>query len=332
MVRLVDHVAGLTALPTAPTTGDSLYAIRGGSPYKISGSEVGGVAAAGLDPGDYVLRVGPNGAVWVSAFPSIVDIDPATDETGAANGDGVGARAYVPAINPVTYAITAQSTAGAFAIDSTSGVVTVLDGDLLDYETSPTETITVRATDTVTLATVDVTYTIQIDDDVTEPPTLPSPTWVPASLASAQSGITTGDWNGATDGTWFIDFTTNYDSSVAPNGQYALYAFTGSNQYILYNRSGNWGCYVENATVDVFVASSLSAVATDRIRCAIRLKNNDFAIAFNGTVTSTDNSGGVPSVGSLSIGVGDFWGTFHAIEYYADPLSNAQLELLTTPP
>src|SRR5262249_9699150 len=45
------------------------------------------------------------------------------------------------------FAITAGNSSGAFAIDST-GKITVADSTRLDYETTPTFTLTVQATDT----------------------------------------------------------------------------------------------------------------------------------------------------------------------------------------
>lgn len=51
------------------------------------------------------------------------------------------------ASQPITYSITTQTVAGAFAIDSDTGVLTVADGNLLDHETQPTHSITVRVTE-----------------------------------------------------------------------------------------------------------------------------------------------------------------------------------------
>ena len=44
------------------------------------------------------------------------------------------------------YAIIAGNTDGAFAIDANTGVVTVADGSLLDYEAATSHTVTVKAT------------------------------------------------------------------------------------------------------------------------------------------------------------------------------------------
>ena len=49
--------------------------------------------------------------------------------------------------NALTYSITSQTVSGAFAIDPSTGLVTVADGSVLDYETHTAHTITVRVTD-----------------------------------------------------------------------------------------------------------------------------------------------------------------------------------------
>ncbi len=58
----------------------------------------------------------------------------------------------------INYSLT-NSSSGAFAINATTGVITVANSSLLDFETTPTRTIVVRATDTVG-ATLDRTFTI----------------------------------------------------------------------------------------------------------------------------------------------------------------------------
>ena len=51
------------------------------------------------------------------------------------------------ATDPLTYSIESQTVLGAFAIDADSGLITVADGSLLDYETNPTHSVTIRVTD-----------------------------------------------------------------------------------------------------------------------------------------------------------------------------------------
>src|SRR5262249_50307472 len=67
---------------------------------------------------------------------------------GAANGTPVGITAFATDPNgpPVTYSLTNDAN-GAFAIDPTTGVVTVANSALLNAQTNPKLTITVRADD-----------------------------------------------------------------------------------------------------------------------------------------------------------------------------------------
>ncbi|HBJ36030.1 MAG TPA: hypothetical protein DDZ51_15035, partial [Planctomycetaceae bacterium] len=67
------------------------------------------------------------------------------------------------ATNALTYAIHSQTVAGAFTINASTGVITVADGSLLDYETDATHTITIRVTDVDNNA-FDRTFTIALED------------------------------------------------------------------------------------------------------------------------------------------------------------------------
>ncbi|WP_404307435.1 LamG-like jellyroll fold domain-containing protein [Neorhodopirellula lusitana] len=63
----------------------------------------------------------------------------------------------------ITYAINAQTVAGAFAIDASTGQITVADGSLLDFETAGAQTLTIRTTD-VDSNTYDEDFTISLND------------------------------------------------------------------------------------------------------------------------------------------------------------------------
>ncbi len=63
-----------------------------------------------------------------------------------------------------------NSAGGRFAIDATTGVITVANGSLLDFETIASHVIVVRTTDTAG-ATLDKTFTIALTD-VNEAPVL----------------------------------------------------------------------------------------------------------------------------------------------------------------
>ena len=72
------------------------------------------------------------------------------------------------ATNALTYSITSQSAAGAFAINSDSGVITVANSSLLDFESQSTHSVTVRVTDSQG-ATYDKVFTIALSNVSIEP-------------------------------------------------------------------------------------------------------------------------------------------------------------------
>jgi len=83
---------------------------------------------------------------------TISDNDTADDQVdeNAANGTAVGITAFADdpdAGDTVTYSLD-DDAGGRFAIDSSTGVVTVADGTLLDFETGSSHNTTVRATST----------------------------------------------------------------------------------------------------------------------------------------------------------------------------------------
>ena len=67
------------------------------------------------------------------------------------------------ATQALNYSLQTQTVAGAFAINADTGVITVADGSLLDYETNATHTITVRVTDVDNNA-FDRTFSISLED------------------------------------------------------------------------------------------------------------------------------------------------------------------------
>ncbi|MDJ0784048.1 MAG: DUF2341 domain-containing protein, partial [Desulfosarcinaceae bacterium] len=67
------------------------------------------------------------------------------------------------ATDALTYSIQSQTVAGAFAIDANNGQITVADGALLDFETNPTHSVTVRVTDVGGL-TYDEVLQIALED------------------------------------------------------------------------------------------------------------------------------------------------------------------------
>ncbi len=67
------------------------------------------------------------------------------------------------ATNALTYSLTTQTVAGAFSINSDTGVITVANGALLNFEAQTSHTLTVRVTDG-SGATFDKAYTIALNN------------------------------------------------------------------------------------------------------------------------------------------------------------------------
>ena len=72
----------------------------------------------------------------------------------------------------LTYAITGGNPSGAFAIDPQTGVITVANASVLDFESNPTFTLTVRVTDNGTPAIPVSTSVVVTLNDVNDAPVL----------------------------------------------------------------------------------------------------------------------------------------------------------------
>jgi len=115
-------------------------------------------ATAGLYAVGVRVDDGDGGVVFDSTTVTVTHAAPTqpadSDSTldtvveGDANGTAVGITASSAQAQglPITYSLT-NPAGGRFAIDQTTGVVTVADGTLLDYETQSSYTITVQASD-----------------------------------------------------------------------------------------------------------------------------------------------------------------------------------------
>ncbi len=91
--------------------------------------------------------------------------DEANNGSAVPNGYFVewNADAVLDATNALTYSITSQTVNGAFSINSSTGVITVANGTLLNFENNTSHTLSVRVTDG-SGASFDRTYTIALND------------------------------------------------------------------------------------------------------------------------------------------------------------------------
>ncbi len=101
------------------------------------------------------------------AAPLDVNIAANTVIENAATGTIVGVTAFStdPEAATVTYSLT-NNAGGRFAINSSTGVVTVANGGLLDFETATTHSITVQASDGANVSTTQFTINVENNPNI----------------------------------------------------------------------------------------------------------------------------------------------------------------------
>ncbi|GKQ54999.1 S-layer family protein [Bradyrhizobium sp. Ce-3] len=120
---------------------------------------------------------------------------------GAAIGTAVGVTAHATDVNgpAVTYSLTGDSSGGGFAIDPTTGIITVADPTKIDYEsTAPGHAYTVTATASDGTLTSSQTFTIAVNE---APPSTPvdSDSAANSVAEGAAAGTTVGVTASSTD-------------------------------------------------------------------------------------------------------------------------------------
>jgi hypothetical protein len=147
-----------------------------------------------------------------------------TVSENAANGAVVAGLA-ITAAEPnggATYSLV-DDAGGRFAINAATGVVTVADASLLDYDTTASHQITVRASDGTAAAATDTTFTINVTN---APPSAPSDADATANTVSedASNGALVGITATATE---IGAGTVSYSLSDDAGGRFAIDATTG---------------------------------------------------------------------------------------------------------
>ncbi|MDJ0609183.1 MAG: cadherin domain-containing protein [Kiloniellales bacterium] len=186
---------GVTALATDPDASDSVtYALSddAGGRFDIDGN-TGVVTVADNSLLDYetatshtveVTATSTDGSTSIQSFTinlsddnteysvsavSDTDASASTISESAANGTAVGITALATdadATDTVSYSLS-DDAGGRFDVDSSTGVVTVADSSLLDYETATSHTVEVTATSTDGTTSTQ-TFTINLTDDTAE--------------------------------------------------------------------------------------------------------------------------------------------------------------------
>ncbi|MFO1389176.1 retention module-containing protein, partial [Cellvibrio sp.] len=146
---------------------------------------------------------------------------------GAANGSLVGVTALgtdADAGTTVTYSLT-DNAGGRFAINATTGVITVANGALLDYESATSHTVTVKAVSSDGSETTG-DFTIAVTNTNDNPVVLSDSN---AALNTVAEGAATGSLVGVTALGTDADAGTTVTYSLTDNagGRFAINATTG---------------------------------------------------------------------------------------------------------
>jgi VCBS repeat-containing protein len=184
----------------------------------------------------------------------------------SANGTAVGTVTFTdPDTGQThTFAITGGNTSGAFAIDANTGQITVANSTAVDFETTPSFSLTVQVTDNGTpaeSATATVTVTII---EVNEPPVVN-----PATFSLAENSA-----NGTAVGT--VTFTD------PDTGQTHTFAITGG------NTGGAFAINPTTGAITVANSTVLNFEATPSFNLTVQVTDNRTP-AESGTTTVTVN-------------------------------------------
>ena len=221
---LADNAGGRFAINAATgvvTVADgSLLNFEGASSHQVT---VHAADPAGAASPDQTFTI----AVTNVAPSSPTDANAAANAIteGAANGTAVGliAQAADPSGGTITYSL-ADNAGGRFAINATTGVVTVADGSLLNFEDATSHQITVHAADPSGAASPDQSFTIAVTNVAPSGPTdanAAADTVAEGAAADTLAGVTAqaADLNGGT-----ITYSLVGDTS---NGGFKINSATG---------------------------------------------------------------------------------------------------------
>ncbi len=212
----------------------------------------------------------------VNAAPGqLTDVDGTTnrvlENAAAGTAVGIAARSIDPDGDAVAYSLVDDAD-GRFQIDAATGLVTVKDGSLLDFETSRSFDIVVRAADAGGLAAPDRTFTIAIDNVAAEPTavadelivsrgivlTLPAALLLANDIAPAAGGEVevAGVGNGAS-------------LTIGLNGDHLQLVVTGASSsfiYMISNDRGSSSAEVNLGVVDVTGGDDALVIASSATR------------------------------------------------------------------
>ncbi|MGB7346548.1 MAG: LamG-like jellyroll fold domain-containing protein, partial [Pirellulaceae bacterium] len=252
---------------------------------------------------------------------------------------------------PLTYAITSQTVAGAFEIDASTGEIRVADGTLLDADTLASHTVTVRVSDSETTPnTYDETFTISLNNLV-EADNSPSDLSSGIELntdggndAYLQAADGSAIFGGLTSVT--VEKTFAYDGSETSPTLFA-YAVAGqANEFTLLAgpASERLLLYVNGTFVDTgYAFSTLADNELHSVAVTWDSTNGDWALHVDGSSVATGTglgtghtlgTGGILVLGNDqdSLGGGyspdqEFTGTLYDVRVWNEVRSEAEIAL-----
>jgi hypothetical protein len=289
----VGTVVGVTAHSTDVNGGAVTYSLIGdtsGGGFTIN-SSTGVITVADPTKIDYETAAGHAYTVTARASDGtltssqaftigVSDVAPSTPvdnnagtntvAEGAANGTAVGITAQSTDVNGpgVTYSLTGDTSGGGFAINSTTGVVTVANSSKIDYETAPGHIYSVNVTASDGALSSSQSFSIAVTDVASSTPT---------DTNNATNIIAEGAANGST-----VGITA---SSTDPNGPAASYALT--------DNAG--GRFAINSTTGVVTVANGAAIDFETAPGA----GHTYSITVQGS------SGALSSTQNFTIGVTD---------------------------
>lgn len=229
---------------------------------------------------------------------NVNDIEPAvSNQTFSVNenaGDGtsVGTVALDAGDqNSVAYSITAGNTDGAFAINSSTGEITVNDTTQTDFEGVPSYNLTVQVTDDGGTTTDSATVTININD-------------VAPAISSQSFAIAEDSSNGTTVGTVALDAGDNNSLT------FAIDAGNTGNAFAINSSTGEITVN-DTAAIDFEVSPSFSltvsvddGVNSSAATVTVSITDVEPAIS-NQTFSVDEDASNGTSVGTVSLDAGD---------------------------
>ncbi|MCG8358940.1 MAG: cadherin domain-containing protein, partial [Kiloniellales bacterium] len=222
-------VGGETASP------QDAGAVQGeGTQQGSAASQGEGQDGAGVTPdggGTEPDSAGGDGPIAGAQVGAVTDSNAATNSVSesAANGTAVGVTALATdadATDDVTYSLS-DNAGGRFTIDANTGVITVADTSLLDYETATSHQVTVVATSDDG-STSTQSFTINLTDDTSEA-RVGAVTDSNAAANSVSESAANGTAVGVTALATDADATDDVAYSLSDNagGRFAIDANTG---------------------------------------------------------------------------------------------------------